>query len=140
MKVLKQHNNSNKAFEFSEIIFERLTTTATAILGSSSAFVSAFCLVIIWWINNLFTVRNFHQIIGDIILGTAFLSIFIFQKFFKKISISLHLEANELLLSNEFANNSVQDLQEKTEVEIIELSLSKEYAELANLVKELIKE
>ena len=139
MKVMKQTNNSNILYEFSEIIFERLTTMASSILGSSVTFISAFCLVIFWWINNLFTLRNFHQIIGDILLGTAFLSIFIFQKYFKKMKVSSHLEANEYLLLNELATNSEQNLEEKTEVEIIELALSKEYAELAKLLKELIK-
>ena len=139
MKVMKQTNNSNILYEFSEIIFERLTTMASSILGSSVTFISAFCLVIFWWINNLFTLRNFHQIIGDILLGTAFLSIFIFQKYFKKMTVSSHLEANEYLLLNELATNSEQNLEEKTEVEIIELALSKEYAELAKLLKELIK-
>jgi hypothetical protein len=139
MKVLKQDNNSNILFKISEIIFERLTTIATSILGSSFTFISAFALVIIWWINNLFTTRNFHQIIGDIILGTAFLSLFIFRKYFKRMMFSSPVEANEILLLNELDTTSEQNLEEKTEGEIIELTLSKEYAELAKLLKELIK-
>ncbi|WP_291102404.1 MULTISPECIES: low affinity iron permease family protein [unclassified Flavobacterium] len=125
-------------YAFTEKIFERLTTMATAILGSSITFILALGLVIKWWINNLFTTRDVHQIIGDIIFGTTFLSMFIIQKSFKKFSGSLHLKINELVSSHEPANNSVINAEEKTEKEITELS--KEYTELAEHVKEIIKD
>jgi low affinity Fe/Cu permease len=119
----------------SEKIFERLVSFATIILGNSITFILALCLVLFWWINNLFTTRDVHQIIGDIIFGTTFLSLFIIQKSFNRFSGSLHLKINELVSSHEPANNSVINAEEKTEREITELS--KEYAEIAEQVKAL---
>ncbi|MBA0884627.1 low affinity iron permease family protein [Flavobacterium undicola] len=121
-------------YSFTEKIFERLVSLATSILGDSITFILAFCLVLFWWINLLFTSRDVHQIIGDIILGLTFLSLFIIQKSFNKFSGSLHLKVNELVSSHEPANNSVINAEGKTEREITELS--KEYSELAEQVKE----
>lgn len=118
--------------------FERLVSLATAILGNSITFVLAFCLVLFWWINNIFTTRDVHQILGDIIFGTTFLSLFIIQKSFNRFSGSLHLKVNELVSSHESANNSVINSEVKTEREITELS--REYADLAEQVKELENE
>lgn len=122
-------------YGFTEKIFERLVSLVTLILGNSITFILAFILVLFWWANNLFTTRDVHQIIGDIIFGTTFLSLFIIQKSFNRFSGSLHLKVNELVSSHEPANNSVINAEEKTEREITELS--KEYAELAEQVKEL---
>ena len=120
---------------YTEKIFERLVSLATSILGNSITFLAAFCLVLFWWINNLLTTNDVHQIIGDIIFGTTFLSLFIIQKSFNRFSASLHLKINELISSHEPANNSVINTEEKTEREIAELS--KEYSDLAEQVKEL---
>ncbi|WP_310378880.1 low affinity iron permease family protein [Flavobacterium sp.] len=124
-----------RIYSYTEKIFERIASITTSILGNSITFILAFCLVIFWWINNLFTTRDLHQIIGDLIFGTTFLSLFIIQKSFNRFSGSLHLKVNELVSSHEPANNSVINAEEKTEREITELS--KEYAELAEQVKAL---
>ncbi len=124
-----------KIYSFTEKIFERLVSLATTILGDSITFILAFCLVLFWWINNLFTTRDVHQIIGDIIFGVTFLSMFIIQKSFNKFSGSLHLKVNELVSSHEPASNSVINAEGKTEREITELS--KEYAELVEQVREI---
>lgn len=122
--------------------FEKLTSIATTLLGNSITFILAFCLVIFWWINNLFTVTDIHQIIGDVIFGITFLSLFIIQKSFNRFSALLHLKINELVSSHEPANNSVMDTSEKTEREIRELS--KEYIEteetMDNKMEEIIIE
>ncbi len=125
-------------YGFVEKIFERLVSMVTSILGNSITFILAFCLVLFWWANNLFTNWDVHQIIGDIIFGTTFLSLFIIQKSFNRFSGSLHLKVNELVSSHEPANNSVINAEEKTEREITELS--KEYAELAGQIKGLENE
>lgn len=122
-------------YSFTEKNFERLVSLVTSILGNSITFILAFCLVLFWWVNNIFTTRDVHQIIGDIIFGTTFLSLFIIQKSFNKFSGSLHLKLNELVSSHETASNSVINAEEKTEREITELS--REYADLVEQVKEL---
>jgi low affinity Fe/Cu permease len=116
--------------------FEKLTAMATAILGNSITFILAFCLVLFWWINNWFTVTDMHQIIGDIIFGVTFLSLFIIQKSFNRFSALLHLKLNELVSSHEPANNVVINAGEMTEKEIKELS--QEYIEADEAVMEEI--
>jgi low affinity Fe/Cu permease len=74
--------------------------------------------------------------VGDLILGVTFLSLFIIQKSFNRFSASLHLKVNELVASHEQANNSVINLEQKTEAEIKELT--KEYTELAEIIEEKI--
>ena len=114
--------------------FEKLASIAIAILGNSITFLIALCTVIFWLSNKEFYTQNIHAIIGDVILGVAFLSLFIIQKSFNRFSASLHLKVNELVASHEPASNAVINAEGKTEQEITELS--KEYAELAEHVKE----
>jgi len=85
--------------------------------------------VLFWWINSLFTKNDAHLIIGDIIFGITFLSLFIIQKSFNRFSASLHLKINELISSHEHASNEVINADIKTEREITELS--KEYSKMA---------
>jgi low affinity Fe/Cu permease len=127
-----------KIYSHLEQVFEKLTSTATTILGNSITFIFALCLVLWWWINNLFTTQDLHQIIGDIIFGITFLSLFIIQKSFNRFSASLHLKVNELVSSHETASNAVMNAEVKTEREITELS--KEYSELAEKIRELDEE
>lgn len=127
-----------RIYSFTESTFERLVSVATAILGNSITFLLALCLVLFWWINNIFTTQDVHIIIGDIIFGTTFLSLFIIQKSFNKFSGSLHLKVNELVSSHETASNSVINAEIKTEREITELS--REYADLVEQVKEIEEE
>jgi low affinity Fe/Cu permease len=114
--------------------FEKLTSIATAILGNSITFILALCLVIFWLSNKRFYTQDIHSSIGDVILGIAFLSLFIIQKSFNRFSASLHLKINELVSSHEPASNKVINVEGKTEREINELS--KEYTELAEKLKE----
>jgi low affinity Fe/Cu permease len=114
--------------------FEKLVSAAIAILGNSITFIIALCIVIFWFSTSQFYMQSIHAIIGDIILGFAFLSLFIIQKSFNRFSASLHLKVNELVASHEPASNSVINAEEKTEQEIT--ILTKEYTELAERVKE----
>ena len=128
----------NKIYHHSENIFEKLVSIATTILGNSISFLIALCLVVFWWVNSLFIKNDAHQIIGDIIFGITFLSLFIIQKSFNRFSASLHLKKNELISSHEPASNAVINAEVKTEREITELS--KEYSELAEQIKDLDEE
>ena len=135
---MKKRERIHALYDFTEKTFEKLVSFATIILGNSVSFILALCLVLFWWVNNFFTSWDAHEIIGDIIFGITFLSMFIIQKSFNRFSGSLHLKVNELVSSHETANNSVINAEEKTEREITELS--KEYAELIEQVKELEEE
>jgi low affinity Fe/Cu permease len=115
--------------------FEKLTSIANAILGNSITFAIALITVIFWLSNKRFYTQDIHNSIGDVILGVAFLSLFIIQKSFNRFSASLHLKVNELVSSHDQASNSVMNAEGKTEQEIT--ILSKEYADLAEQVKEV---
>jgi low affinity Fe/Cu permease len=114
--------------------FEKLVSVAIAVFGNSVTFIIAFCIVLFWLCNKQFYMQDIHDIIGDLILGVAFLSLFIIQKSFNRFTASLHLKINELIASHEPAKNTVINVETKTEHEINELS--KEYTELAERIKE----
>src|ERR1035437_10049630 len=120
-------------YRYTEKGFEKLVSFAIALLGNSITFIIALCLVIFWLSNKKFYTQDIHSSIGDVILGVAFLSLFIIQKSFNRFSASLHLKVNELVASHEPANNSVINAEEKTEHELT--ILSKEYTELIELVQ-----
>ena len=117
-----------RLYHYSENFFEKLVSLATAVLGNSITFMIAFVLVLGWWIDTLATNWDAHTLIGDIIFGTTFLSLFIIQKSFNRFSASLHLKVNELISSHDAASNAVIHAEQKTEREITELS--KEFADL----------
>jgi len=121
-------------YRYIEKGFEKLTSVAIAILGNSISFIVALIIVIFWLTNKQFFNQDIHYCIGDIILGVAFLSLFIIQKSFNRFSKSLHLKVNELVASHEPANNAVIHAEEKTEHEIN--ILSKEYSEMDEQIKE----
>lgn len=114
-------------YRYLERGFEKLTSVAIAILGNSISFIIALCTVIYWLTNKKFYTQDIHYCIGDVILGVAFLSLFIIQKSFNRFSASLHLKVNELVASHEPAKNAVINAEKKTEHEISQLT--KEYTE-----------
>lgn len=116
--------------------FEKITSLAMIILGNSITFFLALCTVVFWLTNKRFHTEDIHFRIGDIILGITFLSLFIIQKSFNRFSASLHLKVNELVVSHESANNNIVNVEEKTELEMTELS--KGYAEIAEKAKKEI--
>jgi low affinity Fe/Cu permease len=120
---------------FTEIGFEKLTSIAISILGNSVTFIIAVCTLIFWLIDKQFYNQNIHDSIRDVIIGVTFLSLFIIQKSSNRTSASLHLKLNELVATHKNANNNVMNVDKKTEYEISELS--KEYAELAERVKDV---
>jgi low affinity Fe/Cu permease len=124
-----------KLYRNIEKAFEKLTNIAIFLLGNSITFILAVCIVIFWLSNKRFYTENIHSSIGDLILGVTFLSLFLIQKSFNRFSASLYLKVNELISSHASASNTVINLEEKTELEIKELS--KEYNELTDEVKKI---
>ncbi len=114
--------------------FEKVSSTAISILGNSVTFILAIALVLFWFCDKTFYTQDIHTSIGELILGITFISLFLIQKSFNRFSASLHIKLNELVASHEPASNAVINVEERTELELTELS--KEYAELAALAKE----
>lgn len=121
-----------------ELYFERLTATATTLLGDPITFFLAVCTVIYWLTNKQFYNHDIHEQIGDVILAITFLSLFLIQKSSNRFYASIHLKVNELVASHEPANNAVLNLETKTEHEISELA--KEYVEIIEKLDEIEEE
>ena len=121
----------------SENGFEKFASLAISVLGNSITFILAFCVVAFWLTDKEFSHQDTHAQITDVILGVAFLSLFIIQKSFNRFSASLHLKLNELVASHKPASNAVINLEKKTEHEIAELT--KEYEDLADKIEETAK-
>ena len=105
----------------------------TAALGNSIAFIAALTMIIFWLGNKQFRSQGIYDSLRDFIQAITFLSLFIIQKAFNRFAGSMHLKINELVASNESANNALISIEEKTEHEIS--ILSKEYTELAEQAK-----
>jgi low affinity Fe/Cu permease len=116
-----------------EKFFEKITSLITGILGSSITFFLALVMVVFWFLNRSYSNHDTNEVIRDLIHATTFLSLFVIQKEFSRISGSLHLKVNELVASTETASNSVINVESKTEIEINKLQ--KEYAELADKIE-----
>jgi len=109
--------------------FDRLTSVATRVLGSSITFIIALCVVGYWITDDEFLKQGSHEIIRDCFLAITFLSFFIVQKSVNRYSAALHLKVNELLASHEKASNEVVNIEEKTEEEI--RNRAKKYEEIS---------
>lgn len=123
-----------KLYKDLEIRFEKLTSLVTSILGNSITFLIALIMVVFWLTEKEFYKQDLHHCIGDIILGITFLSFFMIQKSFNRFAASLHLKLNELVSSHENANNSIINVENKTEEEIKEIA--KEYADLVDNINQ----
>jgi low affinity Fe/Cu permease len=130
----RQNNRMKRIYRQMEIGFEKITSIATIILGNSITFTIALATVVFWLTSTRFFAQDFHECIRDVIHGVIFLSLFIIQKSFNRFVTSLHLKVNELVASHEPANNTVINVENKTEHEMTELA--KEYSQLAELAKE----
>lgn len=124
-----------KIYRHSETVFEKLTSTVTAILGNSIAFVFALVLVVFWLTHERRSPFDVNEYIGDLTHGIIFLTLFIIQKGFNRFEKSIHLKVNELVASHRPARNAVINVEEKTEHEMAELS--KKYTELAEIAHEI---
>lgn len=115
--------------------FEDFAGKITKFTGSTPAFITAFCLIIVWLITGpIFNFSDTWQLVIN--TGTTiitFLMVFLIQRSQNKDSLALHLKLNELVASTKGASNrliSAEDLNEE------ELSVLRNYFELlANRTK-----
>lgn len=101
-------------------LFERFAAWATLATGSSTAFITAAAVVLVWAITGpLFRYSQTWQLVIN--TGTTiitFLMVFLIQKAQNKDSKAIHLKLNELLASHEGASNRMVDLENLTEDEL----------------------
>jgi low affinity Fe/Cu permease len=116
--------------------FEQFSNWATAATGSSSAFITAISIIIIWGITGpIFKYSDTWQLIIN--TGTTivtFLMVFLIQKSQNKDSKAIHLKLNELLASHQGASNRMVDIEDLTEEELDHLH--KFYVQLSDLAEE----
>lgn len=116
-------------------LFERFANWATSATGSSTAFIIAISVIIVWGITGpIFKYSDTWQLIIN--TGTTivtFLMVFLIQKSQNKDSKAVHLKLNELLASHEGASNRMVDIENLTEAELDQLH--KFYVRLSNLAE-----
>ena len=101
-------------------ILERFSRKATEATGTSTAFILA-CLVVIVWIATgpLFRFSDTWQLVIN--TGTTivtFLMVFLIQRSQNKDALAIHLKLNEIVAALEGASNRLIDVEDLTEEEI----------------------
>ncbi|MCC8410111.1 low affinity iron permease family protein [Mucilaginibacter sp. UR6-1] len=116
-------------------LFERFANWATNATGSSTAFIVAFGVIIVWGITGpIFGYSDTWQLVIN--TGTTiitFLMVFLIQKTQNKDSKAIHLKLNELIASHQGASNRMVDIEDLNEEELDKLH--KFYEQLSDLAE-----
>ncbi|MEO6177466.1 MAG: low affinity iron permease family protein [Flavobacterium circumlabens] len=115
--------------------FEKFATHVSKAAGSTTAFISAFLIVVVWAASGpIFNYSETWQLVIN--TGTTiitFLMVFLIQKAQNKDSLAIQLKLNELVASNEYSSNTLVDIESMTEEEMI--IVQKYYHRLSELAK-----
>lgn len=115
--------------------FEKLATAITRVTGSSSAFLLAVAVILIWAVTGpLFHFSDTWQLVIN--TGTTiitFLMVFIIQQSQNKDSLAIQLKLNELIACEERASNRLIDVEDLTQQELE--TLKKFYISLSELAE-----
>lgn len=115
--------------------FEKFATKVSKAAGSTTAFISAFVIVVAWAVSGpIFDYSETWQLVIN--TGTTiitFLMVFLIQKAQNKDSLAIQLKLNELVASNDLSSNSLVDIESMTEEEMI--IIQKYYHRLSQLAK-----
>jgi len=115
--------------------FEKFSSKATAIAGSTFGFFGALSIVLLWAAcGPVFHYSETWQLVIN--TGTTiitFLMVFLIQKSQNKESLAIQLKLNELVASHEFASNRLVNVENMTEDEL--KVIRKYYSSLSNLTK-----
>lgn len=116
--------------------FDKFASRVSKAAGSTTAFLSAFLIVVVWAIcGPIFGYSETWQLVIN--TGTTiitFLMVFLIQKAQNKDSLAIQLKLNELVASNEYSSNSLVDIESMTEEEMI--IVQKYYHRLSKLAKD----
>jgi len=101
-------------------LFEQFSNAVTHITGSSTAFIVALVLIILWAVSGpVFHFSDTWQLVIN--TGTTiitFLMVFIIQQSQNKDSMALQLKLNELIAANKATSNRLIDAEGLTEDEL----------------------
>lgn len=110
---------SKKENSISQLL-ERFSLRATKATGTSTAFVIALSVLIVWGISGpLFGFSDTWQLVIN--TGTTivtFLMVFLIQRTQNKDALAIHLKLNEIVAALEGASNRLIDVEDLTEAEI----------------------
>jgi low affinity Fe/Cu permease len=116
-------------------VSEKFANKVTRITGSTSAFIVAFLLILIWAATGpVFHYSETWQLVIN--TGTTiitFLMVFLIQKSQNKDSLAIQLKLNELVAAHEFASNRLIDIENIPEEEL--KVIQKYYTHLSELTK-----
>ena len=130
--VRKKHN------KFSEIL-EQFSLKATKATGTSTAFILALSVIIVWGTTGpLFHFSDTWQLVIN--TGTTivtFLMVFLIQRTQNKDALAIHLKLNEIVAALEGASNNLIDVEDLTEGEIE--TLHTHFQKLVQMAKKDIK-
>ena len=102
------------------LLFEKFSAKITKATGSSTAFIMAFLIIIIWGITGpAFNFSNTWQLVIN--TGTTiitFLMVFVIQQSQNKDTIAMQLKLNELIAASSTASNRLVDVEELSAEEL----------------------
>ena len=117
------------------LMLEQFSLRATRATGTSTAFVIALAILIVWGISGpLFHFSDTWQLVIN--TGTTivtFLMVFLIQRTQNKDALAIHLKLNEIVAAIEGASNRLVDVEDLSEDEIE--VLHKHYQKLVAMAK-----
>ncbi|MGZ8536653.1 MAG: low affinity iron permease family protein [Flavisolibacter sp.] len=132
IRVTRGKNIRSKRFKAK---FENVAATITRATGSSSAFMIAISIILIWAVMGpIFNYSDTWQLVIN--TGTTiitFLMVFIIQQSQNKDSLAIQLKLNELIAAEERASNRLIDVEDLTQDELE--VLKKFYIKLSKLAE-----
>jgi low affinity Fe/Cu permease len=116
-------------------ILERFSQEATRATGTSTAFVLALSVIVIWVLTGpLFKFSDTWQLVVN--TGTTiitFLMVFLIQRTQNKDALAIHLKLNEIVAALEGASNRLIDVEDLSEEDIE--TLHQHYRKLVQMAK-----
>ena len=120
-------------------LLERFSRKATEATGTSTAFILALLVIIVWLASGpLFNFSDTWQLVIN--TGTTivtFLMVFLIQRSQNKDALAIHLKLNEIVAALEGASNRLIDVEDLSEDEI--RTLHKYYQRLVEMAKKDLK-
>ena len=114
---IQEKENSKKGFK---VKFERAASAITKAAGSSTAFLTAVAIIVIWAVTGpIFHFSDTWQLVIN--TGTTiitFLMVFVIQQSQNKDSLAIQLKLNELIACDERASNRLIVVEDLTQEEL----------------------
>lgn len=117
------------------VLLERFSYMATRATGTSTAFIVALGVIVVWTITGpLFHYSDTWQLVIN--TGTTivtFLMVFLIQRTQNKDALAIHIKLNEIVAALEGASNRLIDVEDLSEEEI--QTLHEHYEKLVEMAK-----